>query len=237
MTALISNYYTLMPDNDKLNSQMTEMINVFNKERASGFICDTECQKNQTIRDLQHKVSKKENTLANSSTNLLDAQRELANYDTSYRPTFATNINDMAEKEIDNLQSQFDTAYDSIIQDLDFYDTQIAYQNSLKDVTDYQQNKLDDVSGNVARNAGDVAVNRRAASFYSKETSTLDITISYLQIIYWTLFSIQVIAAIMLVKNRKVILTIVILTLFPLYNTLYPFLQNVATIFSLFPSP
>lgn len=237
MTALISNYYTLMPDNDKLNSQMTEMINVFNKERASGFICDTECQKNQTIRDLQHKVSKKENTLANSSTNLLDAQRELANYDTSYRPTFDTNINDMAEKEIDNLQSQFDTAYDSIIQDLDFYDTQIAYQNSLKDVTDYQQNKLDDVSGNVARNAGDVAVNRREASFYSKETSTLDFTISYLQIIYWTLFSIQVIAAIMLVKNRKVILTIVILTLFPLYNTLYPFLQNVATIFSLFPSP
>jgi len=60
VAALISNYYTLMPDNDKLNSQMTEMINVFNKERASGFICDTECQKNQSIRDWQHKVAEKE---------------------------------------------------------------------------------------------------------------------------------------------------------------------------------
>lgn len=226
-----------MPDNDKLNSQMTEMINVFNKERASGFICDTECQKNQSIRDWQHKVAEKENTLANSSKNLLNAQRELSNYDNSYKPTFNANINDMADKEITKLQSQFDTAYDSIMQDLDFYDTQIAYQNSLKDVTDYQQTKLNDVSGNVARNAGDVAVNRRKASFYSKETTTLDFTISYLQIIYWTLFSIQVIAAVMLVKNKKVILTIVILALFPLYNTLYPFLQNVATIFSLFPSP
>ena len=226
-----------MTDNNQLNTQMNNMINEFNKQRESGFICDTKCQNNQTVRDWQHKVVQKEDTLANASKNLLNAQRELASYDSSYRPTFNTNIDDMADKEMDKLQTQFDAAYNSIIQDLDFYDTQIAFQNSLLDIKRYQQNKLYDVSGTVARNAGNIAVNRRKATFYSKETSILDLTISYLQIIYWTLFAIQVIAAVMLVKNKKVILTIVLLAIFPLYNTLYPILQNLITALSLFPSP
>ena len=226
-----------MTDNNQLNTQMNNMINEFNKQREAGFICDTKCQNNQTVRDWQHKVVQKEDTLANASKSLLNAQRQLASYDSSYRPTFNTNINDMAEKEMDKLQTQFDTAYNNIIQDLDFYDTQIAFQNSLLDIKRYQQNKLNDISGNVARNVGKVAVNRRKATFYSKETSVLDLTISYLQIIYWTLFAIQVIAAIMLVKNKKVILTIVLLAIFPLYNTLYPILKNFITALSLFPSP
>jgi len=147
------------------------------------------------------------------------------------------NINDMAEKEMDKLQTQFDAAYSSINQDLDFYDTQIAFQSSLLDIDQYQQDNLNDVSGNVARKAGDNAVNRRQATFYSKETSVLDLTISYLQIIYWTLFAIQVIAAAMMVRNKKVILTIILLAIFPLYNTLYPILQHFITALSLFPSP
>jgi len=226
-----------MTDNNQLNTQMNNMINEFNKQRESGFICDTKCQNNQTVRDWQYKVVQKEDTLANASKNLLNAQRELASYDSSYRPTFITNINDMADKEMEKLQTQFDAAYNSIIQNLDFYDTQIAFQNSLLDIKQYQQNKLNDISGNVARNAGNIAVNRREATFYSKETSVLDLTISYLQIIYWTLFAIQVIAAVILVKNKKVILTILLLAIFPLYNTLYPILQNLITALSLFPSP
>ena len=226
-----------MTDNNQLNTQMNNMINEFNKQREAGFICDTKCQNNQTVRDWQHKVVQKEDTLANASKSLLNAQRQLASYDSSYRPTFNTNINDMAEKEMGKLQTQFDTAYNNIIQDLDFYDTQIAFQNSLLDINRYQQNKLNDMSGNVARNVGRTAVNRRKATFYSQETSVLDLTISYLQIIYWTLFAIQVIAAIMLVKNKKVILTIVLLAIFPLYNTLYPILKNFITALSLFPSP
>ena len=193
-----------MTDNNQLNTQMNNMINEFNKQREAGFICDTKCQNNQTIRDWQHKVVQKENTLANASKNLLNAQRKLAAYDSSYRPTFKTNINNMADKEMDNLQTQFDAAYNSINQDLDFYDTQIAFQTSLLDINQYQQHKLNDVSGNVARNAGDNAVNRRKATFYSKETSVLDLTISYLQIIYWTLFAIQVIATALMAKNKKV---------------------------------
>ena len=226
-----------MTDNNQLNTQMNNMINEFNKQRESGFICDTKCQNNQTIRDWQYKVVQKEDTLANASKNLLNAQRELASYDSSYRPKFIANINEMADKEMDKLQTQFDAAYNSIIQDLDFYDTQIAFQNSLLDIKRYQQNKLNDISGNVERNKGTVAVNRRKATFYSKETNVLDITISYLQIIYWTLFAIQVIAAVMLVKNKKVILTIILLAIFPLYNTLYPILQNFIIALSLFPTP
>jgi len=120
-----------MTDN-QLNTQMNNMINEFNKQREAGFICDTKCQNNQTIRDWQYKVVQKEDTLANASKNLLNAQRELASYDSSYRPTFKTNINDMAEKEMDKLQTQFDAAYSSINQDLDFYDTQIAFQQCIR---------------------------------------------------------------------------------------------------------
>ena len=127
-----------MTDNNQLNTQMNNMINEFNKQREAGFICDTKCQNDQTVRDWQHKVVQKEDTLANASKSLLNAQRQLASYDSSYRPTFNTNINDMAEKEMGKLQTQFDTAYNNIIQNLDFYDTQMAFQNSLLDIKRYR---------------------------------------------------------------------------------------------------
>ena len=54
-----------MTNNAQLDSQLSKMINEFNKQRASGLICDTECQNNQNIRSWQHKVTERENTLAN----------------------------------------------------------------------------------------------------------------------------------------------------------------------------
>lgn len=226
-----------MTDNAQLNAQMSSMINEFNKQREAGFICDTKCQNSQNIRDWQHKVSKRESTLDNSSKGLLNAQRNLARYDSSYRPKFDASIAEMADKQTTELQTQFDIAYNGVMQDLDFYDTQMAFQASLKDVTGYQQGKINDMSGNIASQTGEIAVNRRKASFYSKEASGLDLIISYQQIIYWTLFAIQVIAAVTMVRKEKNILTIALLAIFPLYNILYPILQNIMTAFSLFPLP
>ena len=108
-----------MTNNAQLDSQLSKMINEFNKQRDSGLICDTECQNNQNIRSWQHKVTERENTLANASQDLLTAQRTLASYDKSYRATFANDINNMANMTIDKLQDDFDQAKQSILQNLD----------------------------------------------------------------------------------------------------------------------
>ena len=128
-----------MTNNAQLDSQLSKMINEFNKQRASGLICDTECQNNQNIRSWQHKVTERENTLANASQDLLTAQRTLASYDKSYRATFANDINTMADMTIDKLQADFDQAKQSILQNLDFYDTQMAFQNHMQTIKNYQQ--------------------------------------------------------------------------------------------------
>ena len=231
-----------MTNNAQLDSQLSKMINEFNKQRDSGLICDTECQNNQNIRSWQHKVTERENTLANASQDLLTAQRTLASYDKSYRATFANDINNMADMTIDKLQDDFDQAKQSILQNLDFYDTQMAFQNHMQTIKNYQQTRLNDVSNNVARNAGDTAVNQRLASFYSKQTGLVHRSIAYFRIIYWTLFVIQIIGAIMLFrkssKNKMyIILGIVLLAVFPFYNTLYPLFEKLFHIFKLFPSP
>jgi len=105
-----------MTDNAQLDSQLSQMINEFNKQRESGLICDAECQNSQNIRNWQHKVTQKETTLQNASKDLLSAQRTLASYDKGYRPTFATQINDMADSNIQELQNEFDRAKNSILQ-------------------------------------------------------------------------------------------------------------------------
>ena len=190
-----------MTDNAQLDNQLSQMINEFNKQRESGLICDTECQNSQNIRNWQHKVTQKEDTLQNASQDLLTAQRTLASYDKGYRPTFATQINNMADANMQELQNEFDRAKNSILQNLDFYDTQIAFKGKMQDIKQFQDNKINDVSGKVASNAGDSAVNQRLASFYTKQTGLIERTIPYLRIIYWALFSIQVIAAIMLFRK------------------------------------
>jgi len=231
-----------MANNAQLNDQLSKMISEFNKQRESGLICDTECQNEQNIRNWQHKVTQRETTLATASQDLLKAQRTLASYDKSYSATFAKNINNMAEAAIDKLQDDFDRAKQSILQNLDFYDTQMSFKSKMQDIKDFQQNKLNDVSGNVARNAGDTAVNQRLASFYSKQNGLVSRTIAYARIIYWTLFSIQVIAALMMFRKTKknrtsILLGIVLLMIFPLYNTLYPIFEKIWEVLKLFPSP
>ena len=231
-----------MANNAQLNDQLSNMINEFNKQREAGLICDTDCQNAQNIRNWQYKVTKRKTTLANAPQNLLDAQRTLASYDNAYKGTFSNQINTMANTAIDKLQTDFDRAKQSILQNLDFYDTQLAFKNKLQDIKAYQQNKLNDVSGNVARNAGDTAVNQRLASFYSKQTGLVNRTIAYLRIIFWTLFSIQVIAALMMFRKTKknrtaILLGIVLLVIFPLYNTLYPIFEKIWQALRLFPSP
>ncbi len=230
-----------MTNNVQLDGQLSKMINEFNKQRESGLICDTECQNQQNIRNWQHTVTQKQNILSTAPQELLNAQRELASYDSSYRTTFASNVKKLANTQIDKLQNEFDQARQSILQDLDFYDTQMAFKNSMQDISNYQKNKLYDGSQNVAKNTGDNAVNHRLATFYSKQTNLVSRTISYLRIIYWILFAIQITATIInfrKIKNKfYIILGIVILALFPLYNTLYPIFEKIFHILKLFPSP
>ena len=67
-------------------------------------------------------------------------------------------------------------------------------------------------------------------------------TIAYVRIIYWTLFFIQVIAALMMFRKTKknrtpILLGIVLLMIFPLYNTLSPIFEKIWEVLKLFPSP
>ena len=88
----------------------------------------------------------------------------------------------------------------------------MAFKGKMRDIKQFQENKINDVSGNVASNAGDSAVNQRLASFYTKQTGLIERTIPYLRIIYWTLFAIQVIAAIMLFRKSNKNRLFIILT-------------------------
>ena len=118
----------------------------------------------------------------------------------------------------------------------------MSFKSKMQDIKDFQQIKLIDVSCNVARNACDTSVNQRLASFYSKQNGLVSRTIAYERIIYWTLFSIQVIAALMMFRKTKknrtsILLGIVLLMIFPLYNTLYPIFEKIWEVLKLFPSP
>ena len=55
-------------------------------------------------------------------------------HDKGYRPTFATQIDNMADINIQELQNEFDRAKNSILQNLDFYDTQIAFKGKMQEV-------------------------------------------------------------------------------------------------------
>jgi hypothetical protein len=231
-----------MASSEQLNSEMTKMISSFNKQREKGFITSPAGQNAQTIRDLQHKVVTNEETLSTAPKKLLDAQRLLSSYDSSYRGTFDSNVNTMADDQINKLQNKFDIAKSSIIQNLDLYDTQIDFKNSMHETNEYQEQKLYNVNKDVAQRAGGIAVNHRLATFYSKNVTMLGLSISYMQIIYWTLFLIQVIATIMLFRKKTahrnyILLGLVMLAIFPLYNTLHPILQKFITVLTLFPAP
>ncbi len=230
-----------MAGSSDLNAEMYNMINTFNAQRNN--ICDTQCQNDNKIRQLYSTVTKAEDNLADAPTALLDAQRKLSTYDTTYKMTFDKNIQTMANNEINKLETQFDNTKENIYQNLDYYNTQTAFENSVNNMKNYYSQKLQDSQKTIATEKGNTAINHRMAQFYSKEITLVDWVISYLAIIYWILISILIDATLILFYNKNVnnkghiILTIVILLVIPLYRTLLPFFHTAGTIFSLFPTP
>jgi hypothetical protein len=225
-----------------LNAEMYNMIQQFNDQRES--ICDAECQNDKEIRAIASQVNDAEENLKNNPENLLNLQRELSTRDSQYKSTFNENIKTMANAKVEKLQTGFNDIKININNNLNYLDTQNAYKNSISDLTDFQVKDLKKITQTLADDKGGVAVNRRLASFYSQETSLIDWVSAYSAIIYWILFSVQLIAVLVLFfKNpnapnkKKIILGILVLLIIPLFDILSPFFSMVAKIFSLFPTP
>ena len=230
-----------MAGSSDLNAEMYNMIKTFNAQRNN--ICDTQCQNDNKIRQLYTTVTKAEDNLASAPTTLLNAQRKLSTYDIAYKTTFDKNIQTMTNDEINKLETQFENTKKNIYQNLDYYDTQMAVENSVDNMKNYYNQKLQDSQKTIATEKGNTAINHRLARFYSKEITLVDWVISYLAIIYWILITILIIATLILFYNKNVnnkryiILTIIILIIIPLHRLLSPFFQTLRTIFSLFPTP
>lgn len=228
--------------NPDLNAEMMNMINTFNKQRDS--ICDAECQRDNEIRDLVKRVNDTEENVENAPENLLDLQRELSTRDSQYKSVFDDNIKTMANTKVEKLQNEFNDTKLNILNNLNYYDTQLGYENSMNNLTTMQGNKLKKLNKTLAENEGITAVNRRMATFYSQEMDLIDWTSSYAIIIYWILFSIQLIAALVLFFKKpdtkhkgEIILGIFILLIFPLYDASSPFFRGITKMVSLFPTP
>lgn len=224
-----------------LNAEMYNMIKKFNAQRHN--ICDSECQKNNEILKLTASVTKAKDNLLNAPSDLLNAQRKLSTYDSLYKTTFDGNIQKLADDEINKLSTQFKNIKNNIYQNLDYYDTQINLKDSINEIDNYYNQKINDSQKKINAQKGKVTVNHRLATFYSREITLVDWLVSYLKIIYWILFSILVIATIFLffkntVHNKNyIILGILSLLIIPFYKTLTLFMQKLYTIFSLFPKP
>jgi hypothetical protein len=230
-----------MTGSSDLNAEMYNMIKKFNTQRDN--ICDSECQKNNEILKLTASVTRAKDNLLNAPSDLLNAQRKLSTYDSLYKTTFNDNIQKIANNEINKLSAQFKNTKNNIYQNLDYYDTQINFKDSINEIDNYYNQKINDSQKKINAQRGKVAVNHRLATFYSRETTLVDWLVSYLKILYWILFSILVIATMFLFFNKSVvnksyiILGILSLLIIPLYKTLTLFTQKLYTIFSLFPKP
>ncbi len=215
-----------MAGSSDLNAEMYNMIKKFNAQRQN--ICDSECQKNNNINKLLATVTKAEDNLKTAPTTLLNAQQTLSTYDMPYKTTFNNNIKKQAENEINKLKSQFQQIKNNIYHNLDYYDTQINFKESINEMDNYYDEKTSNSQKKINRRRGDVAVNHRLATFYSNEITLVDWAISYLNMIFWILFSVLSIATIFLFFNDTVvnknyyILGTLLLLVIPLHSILIP---------------
>jgi len=230
-----------MNNSTDLNESLSTLITNFNANRES--ICDSQCQDSNNISKLQADVAKAQINVQSAPSNLLNAQRKLSTYDTIYKTTFDKNIQKMAEKKMEKLTDEFYDIKENIEQYLNYYDTQIYFKNNMREVKQLQDKNINKINKNIAASAGNLAVNRRLANFYFEETTLTDWTISYLEVIYWILFVIQVASAMRLIYSVKthnkgnIILSILLLAILPLYQTLAYILRPVIKALSLFPTP
>jgi hypothetical protein len=139
------------------------------------------------------------------------------------------------------IRDMWETAKKDLWRKIDDYKNNIS-QYAIKAESLEFMDKLGKNTTSLDKKRKKVAINRRMADFYSQETSAIDLSLAYSKIIYWILFSLLVLATmILLFKNptskdkMKLICTIIFLLVFPFINS--PFFYGIIKIVSLFPKP
>lgn len=233
-----------MTDNTQIPVEMYNMINQFNKQREAGLICDAKCQNDNRVRKLQYKVTQNEKTLSEAAGELLNSQRTLSQFDPKgYGPIFAKNINTMADNQIEKLNSEFNRSKNNIMQNLDFYDTQIKFKQSMMNVENNELEKLNTLNEENKRNIGDVRVNQRMSRFYQTKTDYLESWVNKLKYMFWTTICILFVIFFYYrnsdkITNKKMSFGIVLLFIaIGFMHFLMPVFSFIWKLLSLFPTP
>ena len=233
-----------MTDNNKIPVEMYNMIKQFNKQREAGLICDAKCQNDNRIRNLQYKVTQNEQLLSNIPGKLLNSQRKLSQFDPKeYGPTFNKNINMMADNQINKLENAFNRSKNNIMQNLDFYNTQMKFKKSMMTI---QNNKLKDLTNLNSKNQkqiGNIRVNQRMVSFYRKKTRNLELWVKRLKYIFWITIPV-LLCMFFYYRNNKQILNkkrnlaiIFVFIIIGFMHLIMPIITFIWKLISLFPTP
>ena len=233
-----------MTDNTQIPVEMYNMIKQFNKQREQGLMCDTKCQNNNRVRRLQYKVTQNEKTLSNAASKLLNSQRTLSQFDPKgYGPIFTKNINRMADNQIEKLNSEFNRSKNNILQNLDFYDTQIKFKQSMINVENNELDRLNTLNNQNNKIMGDVRVNQRMSRFYQIKTNYLESWVKKLKYMFWTTICVLLVIFFYYrnndkIKNKKASLGIVFLFIgIGFMHFLMPVFSFIWKLLSFFPTP
>ena len=233
-----------MTDNTQIPVEMYNMIKQFNKQREEGLICDAKCQNSNRVRKLQYKVAQNEKTLSDAAGTLLNSQRTLSQFDPKgYGPIFTKNINTMANNQIEKLSREFNRSKSNIMQNLDFYDTQFKFKQSMINVENNELEKLNKLNEQNKRNIGDVRVNQRMSRFYKTKTDYLESWVKKLKYMFWTTICILLVIFFYYrnndkITNKKMSLGIVFLFItIGLIHFLMPVFKFIWKLLSFFPKP
>jgi hypothetical protein len=233
-----------MTDNTQIPVEMYNMIQQFNKQREAGLICDAKCQNDNRIRKLQYKVTQNEKGLSDASGILLKSQRELSQYDPKgYGPTFNRNINTMVDKQIEKLRSGFDKSKYNILQNLDFYNTQMQLKKSMSDIENNKINNLNTLNSDNQKKIGDIRVNQRMSRFYQKKTDYVKSLVKQLRSMFWMTLIILICVFFYYRNNDKItnkkrnIGVLLIFIFIGFMHFLMPIFRFIWKLISLFPKP
>lgn len=228
---------------DDLYNNLNSMISTYNKQRSS--IGDTATLNAEHLSTLRSNLADAERTLRTAPEKLLTAQRALASSDDAYSRTFKKQVKTAGNAAVERLKTEFETSYDTILDLIDYYDTQQAFKGYVGDLESNYKENIQKTQSSIDDMRGDRNIDNRLSKFYTNQRSVADWALSYFKVIYWTLFLVQLFATAYAVVKKKVsgktiaylAIGLVLYLAIPMWSYIVSGAKPVAKVLSLFPTP
>jgi hypothetical protein len=174
--------------NADLSDKINGLIDTMNQQKNA--ICDAKCMRNKELQKLYVDYTSAKQNFNNGEKNVETAEKKYYLEDKGsiwYSNFKRTNAEKLANDAVLKIQTKFDSYYNDIKRNIDYYTSQLTYRKRMGQLLNNYTDKLETIETEEKQLDSNTNISKRLSKYYEKDLEWGMDAFYYIRYLYWIL--------------------------------------------------